>query len=84
MLDQIEAGFMVFLADGAQGIGAVRHVLRHGVVIYIEGSGEFTIPETAIREVHSQKVMLNAEMLDAGLVNAMKHSQIAEDPSLAG
>jgi hypothetical protein len=57
MIERIEPGFMAFVAEGSEGIGAVREVTDKAVIIFIENAGEFTVPLTAVRTVHDQKVM---------------------------
>ncbi len=86
MIDKIEEGFMVFVSDGEEGIGAVRAVMPEGLpqlVIYVENAGEFVIPLTAIKAVHFQKVILDFDRLDAGLRQAVSGAHSAEDPNVA-
>jgi hypothetical protein len=40
------------------------------------------VPLTAVAAVHSQKVILAADKLDAKLKRAISHAHDAEDPSL--
>lgn len=84
MPEKIEQGFMAFVADGREGIGAVRTVSDHTLVIYVENAGEFVVPKSAVTGVHSQKVMLNARLLDKSLLKAIGHAHDREDPSVAG
>ena len=82
MREQISEGFMVFVSDGEQGIGSVREI-RHGLpelVIYIENSGDFVVPMSAINDVHADKVILNFDRLDLRLRDAIRHARDAEDP----
>ena len=65
-IDQIETGFMAFLAEGREGIGAVRSKTADRIVIYVENAGEFVVPMSAVRAVHDQKVMLNPDALVPG------------------
>ena len=72
-LPLIEIDYQVFLADGADEIGAVRYVAPNGqpeIVIYVENSGDFTVPLTAVASVHSRKVILNQELLSPALLKA--------------
>ena len=39
MTQTIEAGFMAFLAEGHEGIGAVRDVSAGKIVVYVENAG---------------------------------------------
>jgi len=50
MTENIEEGFMAFLGDGQEGIGAVREVNDTSIVIYIENAGEFVVPRTAVKD----------------------------------
>lgn len=83
MTEQIREGFMVFVADGEDGIGSVREV-RHGLpelVIYIENAGDFVVPLSAVEAVHSGKVILDMARLDLRLREAIRHARDSEDPN---
>ena len=80
----VQEGYMVFLADGAEGIAAVRKVYDSRIVIYVENSGDFTIPIEAISDIHSQKIILNPQLLDIKLLEAIKLIHKSEDTGLAG
>lgn len=84
MTERIEEGFMAFVADGGEGIGAVREVSKNALVIYVENAGDFVVPRSAVRDVHSQKVILNPGLLDKALLRAIGHAHDREDPSVAG
>lgn len=84
MIEKVEEGFMAFLSDGAEGIGAVRMVSRGGISLYVENFGEFTVPASAITDVHSSKVMLDESRLGPALRAAIRHRSQAEDPKLVG
>ena len=84
MTENIEEGFMAFLADGRDGIGAVREVSSTSIVIYVENAGEFVVPRSAVKTVHSQKVILNPKLLDKRLLAAIGHVHDSEDPNLVG
>ncbi|MFC5435640.1 hypothetical protein ACFPME_03675 [Rhodanobacter umsongensis] len=82
MLEHIREGSMVFASDGEEGIGAVRE-LRPGsseLVIYVENGGDFVVPVSAVRAVHSDKVVLNLDRLDAEVRDAIRHARDSEDP----
>ena len=84
MTQKVEAGFMVFVADGEMGIGAVREVLADGeLLINIQNGGDFTIPSNAIRDVHSGKVILDVDRLDGPVRAALDHPHDAEYPRYA-
>jgi hypothetical protein len=84
MDEQIETGFMAFLAEGKEGIGGVRAVANDHIVVYIENGGEFKIPRSAIRKVHDDKVILDPGKLDKALLTALGHTHDREDPKLLG
>lgn len=80
----IEVGNMVFLAEGKEGIGAVRDVKEAGFSLYIENAGEFFIPRAAVVKVHDGKVLLDPAAIDVRLRDAVRHAHDAEDPKLVG
>jgi hypothetical protein len=85
MLEQIQQGFEVFLADGEHAFGAVRQVAPHGrneLTVYVENAGDFSVPLEAIQAVHSQKVILDGSKLDRSLRRAIGHAHDAEDPTI--
>jgi hypothetical protein len=84
MNERIEPGFMAFVKEGSEGIGAVRGVTPDHVVIFVENAGEFIVPMTAVRSVHDQKVMLDPRRLDEALLSAIGHVHDSEDPKLVG
>lgn len=83
--ETIREGFEVFASETGKPFGAVRHVSLHGrpeLVIYVENSGEYTIPLDAVAAVHPQKVVLNVRKLDKQLRTAIGHAHDAEDPDI--
>jgi hypothetical protein len=80
--EAIKEGFEVFASETAKPFGAVRRVSSHGLVAYVENSGEYTIPLDAVTAVHSQKVIVNAAKLDKRLRAAIGHAHDAEDPNI--
>ena len=85
MQEPIEPGYMVFVADGELGVGAVREVRPDSreLVVNIENGGDFTLPASAVRDVHSGKVILDVERLPGEVRQALEHPHDAEDPSYA-
>jgi hypothetical protein len=83
MHEQIEPGFMVFLADGEDGIGAVREVRRSPpeLLIYIENAGDFVVPASAVAAVHSGKVILDRSRVGLRVRDALAGARDSEDPS---
>ena len=59
MLEHVEVGDMVFIAEGQEGIGAVRQIHKDTFVLFVENAGEFDIPGAAIVGVHDRKVIVN-------------------------
>lgn len=75
---------MVFVAEGREGIGAVRSANSQALVVYVENAGEFEVPLTAIHAIHDQKVILNPKLLPPNLLKAVGHAHDREDPKLTG
>jgi hypothetical protein len=84
MDETIQQGFMTFLAEGKEWIGAVRSVGTDHIVVYVENGGEFKVPRSAVRRVHDDKVILDPGKLDRELLNALGHAHDREDPKLLG
>ena len=85
MQNQIEEGYMAFISGLSTGIGAVRQVEPEGrpeIVIYVENSGDFVVPITAVEAVESQKVILDGDKLDRRLREAIGHAHDAEDAAI--
>jgi hypothetical protein len=85
--EQIQEDFEVYVHDGDVAIGAVRQVSPRGrpeIVVYVENAGDFTIPLSAVREVHDEKVVLDCAKLERRLREAIGHAHLAEDPDIAG
>jgi hypothetical protein len=75
----------VFTSDGSDPIGTVRSIMPNGraeLVVYVENAGDFTVPFTAVKDVHFGKVILDPARLDARLRQAIGHSHDAEDPDV--
>jgi hypothetical protein len=83
MHESIQLGDMVFVSDGGEGIGSVRDIRPEPpeLVIYIENAGDFELPMSAVRGVHSGKVVLDWARLEPRLREATKHVRDAADPS---
>ena len=69
---------MVFVADGEVGVGAVREVRGSEVVVNIQNAGDVVLPLTAIRDVHSGKVVLALDQLEAPVIEALNRVHDAE------
>jgi hypothetical protein len=84
MLENVETGDMVFIAEGQEGIGAVREIRKGEFVLYVENAGEFEIPAAALVRVHDRKVIVNPAKLPRRLLEAVGHAHDSEDPKLVG
>ena len=80
--ENIQEGFDVFLHDGQHTFGAVRAVRAHEIVVYIENAGDFTVPLSAVQDVHDEKVILNSGKIDKALKDAIAHAHRGEDPKI--
>ncbi len=85
MSERIEPGLMVFTADGEAGVGAVRDVYRDTgeILINIENAGDFLVRHSAVRDVHSGKLILDMDAIGQDLREALLHVHDAEDPEYA-
>jgi len=83
--ERIEEDFEVYVHDGDVAFGSVRHVSPGGseIVVYVENAGDFSIPLSAVRDVHDEKVILDCGKLDHRLRVAIGHAHTAEDPGIA-
>jgi hypothetical protein len=84
MHEKIQEGFDVFLHDGDGNVGAVRQVRNHDLVVYIENSGDFIVPNEAVKDVEAEKVILDSSKLTSKMLEAIRVRESAEDPKLAG
>jgi hypothetical protein len=83
MREQVQAGQMVFVADGAMGVGGVREVRESDLVVNIQNAGDFVLSMDAVRDVHDGKVVLDLNKLDAPVLEALRHVHDAELPEFA-
>jgi len=81
--DPIGRDFAVYVHDGDVQVGSVRDLSRHKLVIYVENAGDFDVPLSAIKEVGSDKVVLDCGKLELSLRRAIGHAHDAEDPNVA-
>jgi hypothetical protein len=82
MHENIREGFDVFLHDGDKGVGAVRQVRKHELVVYIENAGDFEVPFSAVKDAEAGKVILDSGKLDPKLKAAIRRAHIGEDPRI--
>jgi hypothetical protein len=82
MAEKIQEGFDVFVHDGDKAIGAVRQIRKDEIVVYIENTGDFEVPLSAIMDAHSEKVILDSRKLDVKLKEAIRRAHSGEDPRI--
>ena len=63
----------------APTIGSVHDVKPDSIEIYIENGGDFSIPRSAVREVHFNKVILDGRKLSKEVHDAIGRAHSAED-----
>jgi hypothetical protein len=81
-LQPIEIGDQAFTHDGGEEFGAVRDVQPDGrpeLIVYIENSGEYTVPLSAVTAVHSGKVVIDIAQLPEVLQEAVAHAHEREE-----
>ena len=78
MIEKATIGDHVFLEDGGEEIGAVRQIQKTELVIYVEGAGDFTVSQEAVRAVHYGKVVLDADKLDPKVLSAAQSAHANE------
>lgn len=83
MRGRVEVGQMVFVADGAMGVGGVREVRDAEFVVNIQNAGDMVLPMDAVRDVHDGKVVLDLQRLDPSVIEALRHVHDAELPEFA-
>ena len=84
MHEKIQEGFDVFLHDGDGNVGAVRQVRKDVLIVYVENSGDFEVPFSAIKDAEAEKVILDSAQLSPKMLEAIRARHNAEDPKLAG
>ena len=83
MKEHIEVGYPAFASDEDEEFGAVRQIAPNGrpeIVIYVENAGDFVAPLSAVKAVHSQKVILDCSKLEPRLLQAIGHAHDIEEP----
>lgn len=82
MSEKIREGFEVFSHDGQKAVGTVLQAREGELLIYVENAGEFVVPLGAVRDAHSEKVILDIGKLSSRLVDAIRRAHSAEDPKI--
>lgn len=83
-MKDIQQGYMAFFHEGSEGVGAVTDVTADEIVVYVENFGPFTVPRSAVKDVHDSKVILEKGRVSSTFLKAVAHAHDAEDPKLAG
>ena len=78
----VSVGDQVFAAEGDDPVGAVRKVRSDELVVFIEGTGDLTVPAEAVAAVHDGKVVLDAGALSPELRRAIATAHHGERPGL--
>jgi hypothetical protein len=76
---QVSVDDQVFVRGGEEEVGAVRHVAKDHLVVYIENGGDFRIEGEAVISAHDGKVVLDPDKLDPKLVDAIANAHAGED-----
>jgi hypothetical protein len=80
MSEHIGVGYQAFVVDDEEEFGAIRDISADGreLTVYVENSGDFTVPIEAVVKVSSQKVTFDCSKLDERLRQAIGHAHDAE------
>jgi hypothetical protein len=78
MSEPIKVGMQAFTSDGDEEFGAVRALSGHDITVYVENSGEFVVPASAVTKVGFGKVTFDCKKLDGALKRAIGHAHDAE------
>jgi hypothetical protein len=81
-MSPIREGFDVAVHDGEKAFGAVRHVSKDEITVYVEAAGDFRIPLSAVKDVEDERVVLDRGKLDKELLRAIGHAHEGEDPRI--
>lgn len=75
---RVQVGDQLFLEEGGEEIGGVRHVAHDHLVVYVENAGEFVVPGNAVKSAHDGKVILDREELEPQLLAAASAAHVRE------
>jgi hypothetical protein len=70
----VSIGDQLFIGDMLEEVGAVRHVARDYLLVYIENSGDFRVEGRCVLSAHDGKVILDPKVLDPELQAAISHA----------
>ena len=82
LFDYVRVGDQVYVAEGGEVCGAVRHVYpKQGLLlVWVENGGDFKVPADAIRAAHDGKVVLDEGALEPDILHAISQAHVREDP----
>ena len=75
---QVAVGDQVFVRDSDEEVGAVRHVAKDHLIIYIENSGDFRLDGPEIVSSHDGKLVLDPDKLAPPLAKAIAKAHSKE------
>ena len=78
-LAAIEVDYQVFAVGSEEEFGAVREVRPSEIVVYIEDSGDTTVPLSAVTDVVEEKVIVDITKLDRKIRDAIERAHRDED-----
>jgi hypothetical protein len=76
---RVSVGDQVYLEEGGEEFGAVRHVLDRALVVNIENFGDVTIDAPAVKAVHDGKVIVDARQLPPHVRAHIAHAHDREE-----
>ena len=78
-LPAIEVDYQVYAVASEEEFGAVREVRPSEIVVYIEDSGDTTVPLSAVTDVVEEKVIVDITKLDRKIRDAIERAHRDED-----
>lgn len=79
--EQLRPELPVFAHDGEIAFGAVRAVYANDLTVYIENTGDVSIPMDAVTDVHFGKVLLDVSKLSDSTRAAILRAHSSEGGS---
>jgi hypothetical protein len=74
----VAVGDQVFVGTSVEEVGAVQHVTRDHVMIYIENAGPFRIDGPEVIATHDGKLVLDPNKLAPALTHAIANAHAGE------
>ncbi len=73
-IEQVSIGDHVFLDGAMEEIGAVRGIRKNDLLVYVEGAGDFPVPQSAVVRARYGKVTLDSSQLSEQFLDAARHA----------